>query len=124
LKKFAIILCLGFIACSEEVEERPVPVGLISETDIIPIIIDVQLLESHYQRLYSRPDAYKGALDSASNIAFENNGVTRAQFADSYDYYSQDAEGMFYLYEATLDTINQRIADRQQQINPGQEALE
>ncbi|OIQ37769.1 MAG: hypothetical protein BM555_00085 [Crocinitomix sp. MedPE-SWsnd] len=93
----------------------PAPDNLISEAAMIPLIIDLQMLESHYQRMYSRPDVFKDALDSASNIVFEDQSVSRKQFEESYDYYASQPEVLFTIYEATLDTLNQRVSDRQQQ---------
>ena len=121
MKKLYAILSLGLIACSGELEERPKPADLISQSDLIPLLIEVQMVESHYQRLYSRPDVFKEAFDSATNIVFEDHDISRSQFEGSYDYYSQDPNEMFSLYEATLDTLNMRISDRQQQVSAGEE---
>ena len=106
---------LSLFSCSEEVKEEAPPIDIISEVDIIPIIIDLQMLESHYQRMYSRPDVFKDALDSASNIVFEDRSVTRNRFETSYDYYASKPDILFSIYEATLDTLNQRITERSQQ---------
>lgn len=101
------------MACTEEAVERPVPENLIAEQHLIPLIIDLQILESHYHRKYSRPDVYKNALDSACFYVYEKHGVSRSQFESSYDYYAEDPEHMFKIYEATLDTINFRITETQ-----------
>ena len=115
-KVAGILLVLSVIACSEEVVERPAPANLIPEQNMIPLIIDLQILESHYQRTYSRPDVYKDALDSASQFIFQDHSVKRNQFEASYDYYAAEPDHLFAIYESALDTLNQRISDRTQQI--------
>mgnify|MGYP000476130093 CR=1 FL=1 len=90
----------------------PVPEKLIPSEIIIPLIVDLQLLESHYQRTYIRPDLYKGALDSSSHLLFEEYNVTKADFDASFSYYASDRDTIYSIYEAALDTINFRINQR------------
>jgi hypothetical protein len=106
-------LTLALIGCSEAPLEREKPDDLISEAELIPVIIDLQLLESHYHRNYSRPDVYKTALDSASALVFDQYNISKFNFESSYDYYAYDASHMYFIYEAVLDTINLRISERQ-----------
>lgn len=87
------------------------PSDLISEQDIIPIIIDLQILESHYHRTFSRPDTYKESLDSASTFVFKNHGVTKTKFEESYAYYAFDINKIYSIYEAALDSINIQITE-------------
>ena len=100
----------GCASNEEKVEERKAPPRLIPEENMIPIIIDLQLIESHYHRKFLRPDAYKEALDSASYFVFEEHGVTRGQFDSSFTYYSYDVDKMYKIYETALDTLNIRIS--------------
>lgn len=106
-------MSLSLFSCGQEVKDNgpEKPNNLISQEAIIPIIIDLQLLESHYHRTYSRPDVYHGALDSASAIVFADHGVDKVQFEESYAYYAFDIETMYLIYEATLDSINTQISE-------------
>ena len=106
-------MSLFLIGCSEELPERAAPDDLLSEAELIPVIIDLQILESHYHRTYARPDVYKTALDSASAIVFEKYKISKDNFESSYDYYAYDASHMYFIYEAALDTINLRISERE-----------
>ena len=104
---------MSIFSCNEEekIEGPSAPSELISQQDIIPIIIDLQILESHYHRTFSRPDTYKDALDSASSFVFENHGVSKQNFEESYQYYAFDINKIYSIYEATLDSINIQITE-------------
>ena len=112
MKKTLFILSLALFGCAEKQVERAQPDNLLSEAELIPVIIDLQILESHYHRNYSRPDVYKKALDSASALVFEKYNMSKSNFEESYDYYAYDASHMYFIYEAALDTINLRISER------------
>lgn len=110
-KKALFGLSVFLLACnSSQKEDYPAPKDLIAKEQLIPVIIDLQVLESHYHRLYNRPDAYKNAVDSASFFVFEKYGTTKEQFKQSYTYYAYDVNEMFLIYEATLDSINLKVS--------------
>ena len=88
---------------------------------LIPIIVDLQVLESHYHRKYQQPNFYKEALDSASEVIFSNYSTNREIFELSFDYYSIEMDRMYYIYEAALDTINLRVSNDQQNKLPDEQ---
>lgn len=104
---------MALFSCNQDSkQDGPVkPDNLISDEAIIPIIIELQVLESHYHRNFSRADLYKASLDSASYFVFEKHGVNKEQFERSYSYYSFDIDRMYTIYEATLDSINAQISE-------------
>ncbi|UKN00404.1 DUF4296 domain-containing protein [Paracrocinitomix mangrovi] len=120
-KQSLIILSSLMLACgSGESTNVPIqrPDNLLPLDQIIPVIIDLQILESHYQRMYQRPNMYKEALDSASTFVFEDHQISSEQFRSSYEYYACDVPTLFFIYETALDSVNTRVTLRQQQNNP------
>ena len=89
-------------------QEAP-PDDLIPTHEMIPVMIDLQILESHYQKRYQRANLFKDALDSASYFVFERHEVTKDQFERSYEFYSMDLQVMYLLLETTLDSVNFRV---------------
>ena len=71
--------------------------------------MDLQILESHFQRQFARVDLYRESLDSSSVSIFDDHGITKADFVESLTYYSTQADTLFLIYEAALDTINIRL---------------
>lgn len=116
-KLLYISIILSFCSCKDEaVKEQSVSTDLMSKDELIPLIIDLQILESHYHRVYQRPDAYKNALDSASYFVFENHNTSREEFEMSFTHYSQNVDEMYEIYEVALDSVNLRISTPQDQI--------
>ena len=96
-----IILALIVLSCGSD--------SSIEKIDMIDLVVDVQILESHYHNLYQRENVYANALDSATFFIFEDHGVTKENFKENLDYYSLQPDTLFSIYEAALDTINNRI---------------
>ena len=110
-KKALIGLSIFLLACTPSQKvDYPAPKDLLAKDKLVPVIIDLQVLESHYHRLFNRPDAYKNAVDSASFFVFEKYGTTKDQFKRSYTYYAYDVNEMFLIYETTLDSINLKVS--------------
>ncbi|WP_027419501.1 DUF4296 domain-containing protein [Crocinitomix catalasitica] len=106
--KYLIILSVSFLfACGGEKEPEFDP-GIPKEK-LIDLIVDLQILESQYQRKFSRVEIYRDALDSASTFVFEDYGVTKSQFENAMAIYSAESDSIYLLYEAALDTISFRI---------------
>jgi hypothetical protein len=102
---------IGFIAlfsCSGETQTVR-PGDLIPTEKMIPLIVDLQVLESYYEKAYVIPAQFRDQLDSSSMLLFEDYGVTKDQFDRSYSFYATDAVTIYALYEAALDSINFRI---------------
>jgi len=104
---FALLVSCG----GEEVDPRPADV--LSKEEFIPVLVDLQILESHFQRQFARIDLYRQSLDSSSQLIFKDHGTTKADFVTSLNYYSGQPDTLFLIYEAALDTINIRL-DRAQ----------
>lgn len=96
------------MACQSE-KEIEQPKVLLGKADLISVIVDVQILESHYQSLFQRKEVYANALDSATYFIFEDHGINKSIFKENLDYYSEMPDTLFVIYESALDTINNRI---------------
>lgn len=108
MKKLLLIPAFTLFACSGEEAQLPPP-GLIPAEKIIPLIVDLQVLESHYEGAYQHPQLFKDALDSSSQLLFTEYGVTKQQFDQSYSYYARDITAIYSIYEAALDSVNFRL---------------
>lgn len=111
LKKVFFGCCLFTFSCSGE-SEPEAPQNLIGTEKMIGLVVDLQVLESHFQRTFNRPDLYKESLDSSSALIFEKYDVTKSQFDSSYSYYASSAAAIYVIYEAALDSLNFSVMDR------------
>ncbi len=113
MKKLLFLPIFLTFSCSGEPEKNAAPVNLISTEKMIPLIVDLQLLESHFQRTYNRPDLYKASLDSSSQLIFDKYQVSKSQYDSSYTYYSNDLDAIYKMYEAALDSLNFAVIENQ-----------
>jgi hypothetical protein len=95
-------------SCTGEVVDE-VPAAILEREMLIPIIVDLQILESHFQRQFARVDLYRDALDSSSQMIFTDHGISKAQFSNSLNYYATQPDTLFIIYEAALDSIKFRM---------------
>ena len=109
--KFKILLILSFLyicSCSQG-HSGIKPDVFLEKEELIDVIVDLQILESHYHSVYQRSNVYANALDSASFFIFEDHNISKEIFKNNLDYYFSDQDTLFSIYESALDTINNRI---------------
>ena|SRR5210317_1663257 len=116
MKHCLIISVLAVLmACGDEAPD-PIPADVMEKEDMIPLIVDLQILESHFQRQFGRVDLFKSALDSSSESIFVDHGVDRVIYEKSLNFYAENPDTLYVIYEAALDTINFRL-DRMNSID-------
>lgn len=105
---FYIALFLFFVAC-EQPSDSPAPGHLLPKSEMINVLVDIQLVEAHYHNLFQRPDVYANALDSATYFVFEKHHITKEIYKENLQYYNENPDTLFSIYESALDTINNRL---------------
>lgn len=111
-KKTFPILFILLLSCGGD-EVVPLPSDVMTKEEFIPVLVDLQILESHFQRQFGRVDLYHESLDSSSLLIFADHSTSKVNFVRSLNYYSARPDTLFLIYEAVLDTINIRL-DRAQ----------
>ncbi len=96
------------LSCGGDTTEE-LPLDVLEREALIPVIVDLQILESHFQRQFARVDLYRDALDSSSLSIFEDHGITKDKFSNSINYYAAQPDTLFIIYEAALDSIKFRM---------------
>ncbi len=99
------------VACSSDTGGTE-PAQLVPTTKFIPLLVDLKILEEHYHHTYLRPELYVKSLDSSSAFVFEEYGVTKDQFRNSMNFYCQQPDTIYHIFESALDTINLRVSSR------------
>jgi hypothetical protein len=109
VKYFAFVFSiLILLSCGQE-EEYVIPNNVLQKEEIIPVIVDLQILESHFQRQFGRVDLFKDALDSSSQSIFDDYGITQEKYEESLQFYAETPDTLYVIYEAALDTVNLRL---------------
>ncbi len=104
-----ITLILGaLISCRDEVKPT-IPAIFLNKKEMTTVLVDVQLLESHYHNKYQRPNVYANALDSATQAVFKKHNITKEIFKENLTYYALNQDSLFTMYEGALDVVNDKI---------------
>lgn len=82
-----ILLISGLCTSCDEENRQKAPDNLIAEDKYIDLLVDLQLIRTHYNSL---PEEVN--LDSLLNVIYENYNVTEEQFLESNTYYQQQVE--------------------------------
>ncbi|MDX1349502.1 MAG: DUF4296 domain-containing protein [Putridiphycobacter sp.] len=109
MKRFFGILSLLMCLSCESDETTVKPLNLIPKSTLIPLMIDLEIMEAYYEQVHKRPNIYKTTLDSASRTILRNYNVTSADLEASLEYYSAMPDSIYLLYEETLDSINSMV---------------
>ncbi len=101
------LIIFSTVSCSSHLN-NDYPEKTIGKKEFIDIIVDVQILESHYNNLFQRPNVYANALDSATYFVFEDHEITKVEFENNLKAYASSPDSLYQIYESVLDTINNR----------------
>lgn len=116
MKFFTLLFLLFSIVSCHEEKTIIEPSNLINQKKMIDVIVDVQILESHYSNKHQRPEVFANGLDSATFFLFENHNISKPIFKENLQYYlNLNDKTLFNIYEAALDTINNRINSKNSQ---------
>lgn len=112
-KRFFIALgvSLLFFSCNWEGKseiEVEKPEGLIEKQQLILIMSDVAVLESHVQRELPRPEQYSIPMKRSVDSILVGYDVTFDQYSSSFNYYGVQQEEIKEIYQAVFDTITNR----------------
>ena len=110
--------CLGLLlvplllvgpAC-ERPEQPPQPAGLLPKEKMIPLLADLQVLEARVENSRLQPDSARALFLAQQKALFWQRDVTDSAFHRSYRYYGIHGKDLEEIYQAVIDTLNQRAA--------------
>lgn len=99
---FAFIFVL--VSCSEKDE----PENILSEDQMVNILVDIHLAEGFVQSLSIPYDSSKVLYPILEKQIFEKHGIPDSVYIESLEYYLRDVSKMEYLYERTIDSLTVR----------------
>ncbi len=110
MKRFlTTVFVLGMLFSCENNIEPEKPSVFLTKDELTTILVDIQLLESHYHNKYQRPNVYANALDSATQTIFKKYDVSKEVFKDNLTFYALNQDSLFSMYEGALDVVNDKI---------------
>lgn len=110
MNKFLLLLFIVFnslwmMGCQTETAEK-IPADIIPKDLMIPILVDVHMLESGIQTQNFNRDSSIILYESMSKKIWEKHQITEEQFRNSMIYYAQNAKVLDDIYSIVLDSVN------------------
>jgi hypothetical protein len=106
MKKFFLTVLVIVSACAIN---NDVPEDLIPQEQMIPLLIEIHLLESKIRNLSIRPkDSAKVVYDHYEKLLFADFNITSDQYERSYNYYIDHLDEFKEVYTSVVDTLMQR----------------
>ncbi len=105
-----VLTTLFFTSCESE-PEKALPSVLLSEAQMVDVMVDVQLMESsisvrkssNHQTAYLRTHGF--------DTIFSHHGITDSVFTENFRYYSEDPDVMLRIMDSVVVELNRMKAD-------------
>jgi hypothetical protein len=111
IRKITFVLaCFLLFGCAEEKKET-MPANLLSKEKMVGVLMDVQLAEAAMTM-----NPYNADLRTLNNSSlpfdvFAKNKITKQQYNESFDYYSQHPELLDEVYASVLENLSKMQAE-------------
>lgn len=103
---FILLLPLLFSCYHENQVKVEVPEHLLSESDMVSIITDIQLTEGALTYRRTRRIEQQGFRKSAYKQIFSTYGISAKILNENFNYYNNDPEKMELIYEQVLAKLS------------------
>lgn len=116
-KRLMVALCfllIGINSCKEEPKEK-IPTNLISTDTMVLIITDFHLIESSLGIRIFEDKKMMNTRNILKSKIYKDYGVTKENFFESYNYYTQKNEIIDSIYANVLTEITKRQAKQLKQ---------
>ncbi len=105
-----VLTTLFLIGCESE-PEKAMPSVLLSEVQMVDVMVDVQLMESsisvrknsNHQTTYLRTHGF--------DTIFSHHGITDSIFTENFRYYSETPDVMLRIMDSVVVELNRMKAD-------------
>lgn len=99
---FFIVLIIGQVSCGDSNR----PEGLLSEDQMVQVMVDIHMAEGLAGSLPVSYDSSKKLYPMFESRVFEKHQVEDSVYRESLQYYLRDAKKMEELYGRVVDSLN------------------
>jgi hypothetical protein len=105
-------LCLALVGCRSEFKPEPRPDGVLSEEELIEVMVDIYLVEARYQRRLTPvgSDPIQFTKHQYQNV-LANHGLTQESFDSTYSWYLKYPAMMGEIHEEILTELQKQQMD-------------
>lgn len=114
-KRFKILFLISwvlllFVSCDDKKEMPAAPDHLLSETEMVDIVIDVQIMEQAINLRRGRNQNIYNLKTQGFQAIFSHYGITDSVFYENLDYYNANPEVMKRIMDSVSENF-QRMQD-------------
>lgn len=101
-----LLLCVGLFSCQDKQQEQ-IPDYLISEDQMVAIMVDMHLIETAQNLKIIEPDTTNAEYHQLFESVFLTHGVTKTAFDSSMYYYATRSDQMHVIYDKVLEELSE-----------------
>ena len=109
-KKILIFACLLFFSCSGK-KAIVIPDNILSKQKMVEVMLDVHLLEASMSLNATSIDKNNPANPTADFDVLKKNKISKKQYNESFDYYTQHPELLNEVYQLVLNDLSKMQAE-------------
>ncbi len=100
-----VLTTLLFVGCEGE-PEKAMPAVLLSEPQMVDVMVDVQIIESSISVRKSSDCQTEYLRTRGFDTVFSHHGITDSIFVENFKYYSDDPEAMLRIMDSVVVELN------------------
>lgn len=100
-----VLTTLLFVGCEGE-PEKAAPSVLLSEPQMVDVMVDVQIIESSISVRKSSDCQTEYLRTRGFDTVFSHHGITDSIFVENFKYYSDDPEAMLRIMDSVVVELN------------------
>jgi len=108
-KDILLFLSILFFSCSDK-ERASIPDTVLSQEKMVKVLVDIHLLEASMNFSVS-PETIASLDVQAGADVFKKHTITKAQYDESFIFYSQNPELLGEIYQLVLNNLSKMQAE-------------
>jgi len=111
MQKFTLIIaCFLFFACSGK-KTVSIPETILPKEKMAEVMLDIHLLEATMNLNATSADKMNPANPSPNFDVLKKNNISKKQYDESFDFYSQHPELLIEIYQTVLNDLSKMQAE-------------
>ncbi len=107
LKKVFLLAVIALLfGCKEE---ETIPENVLSEEEMVKVLIDIRIAEGQVNALSISPDSATNLFQYIENRIFEEHDVDTMAYLKSYEYYMLNSEKFLRINDIVIDSLKVRL---------------
>ncbi|MGB0403356.1 MAG: DUF4296 domain-containing protein [Salibacteraceae bacterium] len=113
---FVSVFLFALTSCSNG-DNRVKPEGLIQHEQMVDILYHMGLSEAAYRGRLHTDTLAQEKVKQRVNYNFNEHGVTKKEFEESYDYYMKEPDELVHIYNDVLALYSTKLSEVEESVD-------